>query len=664
MMMNLKIDEVSNVAVLGVGTMGHGIAEVVALSGFNVKIYDIREEFINNAIERIRWSLEKLREKGIITNTSAELSLRRIRPTLVLEEAVRDAQIIIEAIPEDINLKRELFQKVDAISPKDSILASNTSTLPITELASFTSRPEQFIGLHFFNPPQLMPLVEIVMGEKTGDETLSLSIEFVKRLGKEYVVCKKDVPGFIVNRILGPLLNEAAWMVHRGEASIEQIDSATIYKVGLPMGLFELADYIGIDVIYNASKAVSERDKLNLLISPLFIQKYEEGKLGKKKGEGFYRYYEGTKPQLKREASEAIDPVEVFSVAVNAAAWLIRNGVCSIEDIDKSVKLGLGFPDGLLRMADRWGIDKIVKSLQRKSELYGQYYSPDQLLVDMEKSGKLGVSTGSGFYQYTTSESKFEEVILRKEPPIAWIILNRPQRMNAITERMIEELGSAIRLVDSDKQIRVVIIRGSGGKAFSIGADITSIDPSSPTNIANMARRWFETFSLIERSAKPFIAAIEGYALGGGCELALSCDFRIASEGSVIGLTETSLGLIPGAGGTQRLARIVGLPKAKEMIFFAEKIGSDEALKIGLVNRVFTKDNFEIGLREFAMKLAKQPPIAIRFAKYATNISTYLPADIGQLFEASSFGLLLTTKDVSEGISALLSKREPEFKGE
>jgi enoyl-CoA hydratase/carnithine racemase len=153
-------------------------------------------------------------------------------------------------------------------------------------------------------------------------------------------------------------------------------------------------------------------------------------------------------------------------------------------------------------------------------------------------------------------------------------------------------------------------------------------------------------------------------ALGGGCELSLACDFRLASEDASIGLTETKLGIIPGAGGTQRLAKIVGLGRAKEMVFFGQRLSADEALKVGLVNRVFKKADFESGVTDFASKLAKQPPLSLKFAKHALNMSTQVATDLGQLFEATGFSLLLSTKDASEGISAMLEKREPEFKGE
>jgi len=358
----MKPNEVRRVAVLGAGVMGHGIAEVAAIAGCEVALYDVSEPFLKSGLERIRWSLSKFAEKGTVTKGKADEAFARVHGTLSLEEAVKDSDVVIEAAPEDVDLKRELFRKVDALAPTGAVFASNTSTLPIGEVAGGVSsaRAKAFVGMHFFNPPPLMPMLELIRGSETDDESFQLAVALGKRFGKEVVECRKDVPGFIVNRILGPLLNEAAWTVGRGEGTVEEVDSMAIYSVGLPMGLFELADYSGIDTIYKAGTAVEARDPGNVLVAPLFRQKFEEKKLGRKSGEGFYKYKEGSweRPVIPREASGRVNPLKVFSPGVNAAAWLLRNGVCTLEDMEKSVKLGLGFPDGILHMADGWGLDR------------------------------------------------------------------------------------------------------------------------------------------------------------------------------------------------------------------------------------------------------------------------------------------------------------------
>ena len=643
--------------------MGHGIAEAAALAGFNVTVYDVQQGFLDSGLNKIRWSVAKLKEKGAISAETSEETLRRIHGSLDLKE-MASVDLIIEAVPEELPMKVEVFKQVDRLNDH-AILASNTSTIPISELARATSRPNRFVGIHFFNPPVLMPLVEVIRGDLTDQETADSAVSFATKLGKQVVLCKKDVPGFIVNRILGPLLNEAAWTVTRGQATVTQVDSAAVYQVGLPMGLFELADYTGLDVILNATDAVKSREPAAIPPAPLFREKVQQGKLGRKSGEGFYQHKDANaKPQLSREAAEGVDPLIFFSVAVNSAAWLIRNRVCSREDLDLSVKLGLGFPDGLLQMADRWGLDKIAASLVAKQGLYGYEYAPDPLLKEMVSNGAVGTASGRGFYEYGASEKRFEELIVRKVPPIAWISLNRPHRLNTITPLMTEELEVAASDVAADGAIRVVVLTGEGEKAFSAGADLTSFGFSSPAKAFDASRSMFGAFSAFEKMPKPVIAAIRGYAFGGGCELALACDFRLASESSQIGLTETDLGIMPGAGGSQRLPRIVGLSKAREMIYFGSRLSANEALKAGLVDRVFANDQFRSGVEEFASRLAKRAPLSIKFSKQALSVAMESPLEEGQRFEAEAFASLLSTQDASEGISAFLSKREPDFKGE
>jgi len=653
---------VQRVAILGAGTMGHGIAEVAALAGFDVVLYDVQDKFLEGGMEKIRWSVAKLAEKKSITQDEADRATKRIKTTTRLE-AAKDADLVIEAAPEDLGIKRELFGKLDSIA-KRAIFASNTSSIPISEIAAATHRPEKFVGIHFFNPPVLMRLVEVIKGERTDEATVHAAVAFGEKLGKKVVLCSKDVPGFIVNRILGPLINEAAWNISRKLATAEQIDSACVYQVGLPMGLLELADYTGIDVLYSAFRAMEERDPSFIPVAPPLADLFKAKQFGKKTGKGFYSYPQaGSRPTFSKEQGAHVDPVPLFAGGVNSAAWLLRNRVCTREDLDLSMRLGLSFPEGILRLADRWGLDRVLTSLRQKQVSYGKAYTPDPLLVEMVGRGEVGVSSSRGFYDYTSKETKLEELIVRKEPPIAWVLLNRAQKHNTITPKMMEELAVVAKDLSSDDSLRVVIIGGEGGKAFSAGADLSTFEMSSPIKAFETVRRMFEVFTLFERMPKPVVAAIDGYAFGGGCELALACDFRLASSSSQIGLTETSLGIIPGAGGTQRLVRLVGISKAKEMIYFGERLSADEALKVGLVDKVFPNDRYRGEVDGFVKKLAKRAPLSVKLAKQAVNAALDLPMDAGQLIEAEAFGLLLSTQDASEGISSFFAKKEPEFKG-
>jgi len=229
--------EVRKVAVLGAGLMGHGIAQVAAQVGkYEVNLRDIKQEFIDKGMEMINRSLQIYLRKEKITKGEVNQILRRIHPTLDLKEAVSDADLIVEAAPEKVEIKKGVFSEVDKLAQKDALIVSNTSSISITDLASATKRPEKCCGMHFFNPPQLMKLVEIVRGTRTSDETIQTVMDVSHKMGKETVLVKKDCPGFIVNRILIPALNEAAVLLWEGIADREDIDKAIKLGLNWPMG--------------------------------------------------------------------------------------------------------------------------------------------------------------------------------------------------------------------------------------------------------------------------------------------------------------------------------------------------------------------------------------------------------------------------------------------
>jgi enoyl-CoA hydratase/3-hydroxyacyl-CoA dehydrogenase len=238
-----------------------------------------------------------------------------------------------------------------------------------------------------------MPLVEIIMGSKTSQQTLNTTTQFIKNIGKEYVIVRKDVPGFVVNRVLFAVNFTACTLVMGGEYTIVEVDSAVRYKAGLPMGIFELMDVVGIDVVRSTG-----------LPCPLVSDLYRRGWYGQKTGRGFYEYKGGPyeRPNIPREAGEKVDVVRILAPSVNFAAALIREDITTREDVDKGVKLGLGWPRGILEMADEWGIENIVRTLESLNAKYGVdfLFKPDPLLLKMVEEGRLGRGVGRGFYDY------------------------------------------------------------------------------------------------------------------------------------------------------------------------------------------------------------------------------------------------------------------------
>jgi len=377
---------IKNITVLGSGIMGHGIAQVSAMSGYNVVLRDIEQQFLDKAMGKIKWSLDKLVSKEKISQSEADDIYSRIKPIVDLQDAVKECDLVIEAVPEIMDLKKKVYSELDKVAGEKVIFASNTSTLPITEIANTTSHPEKFIGIHFFNPPLLMKLVEVIPGEKTANEITEITKEYVKSVKKEPVVCRKDVPGFIINRLFIPLVHEACFVMDRMGYQQTEIDSAVKYKLGFPMGIFELSDFTGTDVIHKATIEMHLRDKKVINPHPKIEQLFNEKKLGQKSGEGFYKY-SGDKYEripLTEELSEKCNPIQIFANIINNAAWLVTNQASDIEEIEKAAKLGLGLKKPLFKTAKEFGISNIVKELKTLSEKYGQFYEPDPLLVSMQ----------------------------------------------------------------------------------------------------------------------------------------------------------------------------------------------------------------------------------------------------------------------------------------
>ena len=644
-------------AVIGAGEMGHGIAELAALHGHEVAMRDVKQELLDRGMERIRWSLGKLVEKNQIRPEQRDEVLARIRVTTDLAQATRDAAIVIEAIFEDLDLKKRVFRELDRAAPKDAILASNTSALPITNMARATKRPHKVVGMHFFNPPMLMPLVEVIRADTTDDATLEAAVGLAKSLGKTVVVVKKDVPGFITTRVLGPYFEEAAWIHDTERVPIETIDAAMRFRAGFPMGPFELADQVGIDVLHHLIKNANRP-------VPRSVQTLiEEKKFGRKVDEG-YDSYKGGRPTLRPEMGSGFDPIRILAPMINEAAELVALDVASPAEIDEAMRLGTAFPDGPLAMADKVGVDTVLSALRDHPRS-----KPAAILSEMVARGDLGAKSGKGFYQHRMEREMMAQgtLLIAKDPAthVATITINRADRLNTLTPEFFEDLDRALGELRADETVRCLMITGSGDRAFSAGADLTSFtEVSKAFKVWRSSRRSQEVFLRLANFPKPTVAAINGHCFGGGLELALACDFRIAARRVRLGQTEVNLGLVPGAGGSQRLVRILGQAKAKELVMLGSRLTADEAASLGLVTKAVENEAFAAEVRGFSERLAKQAPIAIRLAKVLLNRATDTPIDASLEMEAMAFGLVTSSEDVFEGLQAFLEKREPKFKGE
>ncbi|HXY56738.1 MAG TPA: 3-hydroxyacyl-CoA dehydrogenase family protein [Nitrososphaerales archaeon] len=286
------VNSPGKITVLGAGLMGHGIAQVASqVGGYDVSLLDVEQRFLDTGMKMIKDSVGKFAEKGKLTKAGADEALERITPTLELAEALEGTSLVIEAATEDPKLKLDLYRRISETAARGTTVASNTSSISITLLASVTKEPENVCGMHFFNPPQLMPLVEVIRGRRTSDETVRKVRETSAKLGKETVLCKKDSPGFIVNRILVPALNEAVFLVQEGVADPEDIDKAVKLGLNWPMGPLTLLDYVGLDTTFNITQVfMSEFQDSKFRPSPLLREMVRAGALGRKSGRGFYEW--------------------------------------------------------------------------------------------------------------------------------------------------------------------------------------------------------------------------------------------------------------------------------------------------------------------------------------------------------------------------------------
>ena len=608
----MKPEEIRRIAILGAGIMGHGIAQIAAQAGISVTVRDIEQSFLDGAKAGINKNLGRLIERGRLEQEDLHAILGRINMTLSLPDAVKEADVIIEAVPERMEIKHAVWGEVTQHARLDAILATNTSSLSITEMATVVSDSGRFVGMHFFNPPTIMKLVEIIPSDKTRSETIATIEGLAERLGKTPVVVRRDAPGFIVNRILITYLNEAAKLLEQGYSK-EQVDAAMQYKAGMPMGPFMLADLIGLDITYNILKVFEESLGATYKVAKPIQQLFTQRKLGRKTGEGFYVY---GKPVVNEEQARGFDPIILLKPFISEAEKLVAEGIADPVSIDLAMKLGANLPAG-----------------------------PFELKARLEAG--VGVEE--------------KQVLTEAKNGILRITLNRPSKLNSISTEMLNTVANTVEKADSDNSIRCILITGSGDRAFSAGADIVEFSKLTPAQALDYTKAGKKAMKKIKASKKPVVAAINGLALGGGCELASWCDFRVASDKAKLGQTEANLGVIPGWGGTMMLAKLVGEQRAKLLIMTGEMITADEAKQIGLVDRVFSAGEFNAQVDEFVAKLVASSPTVIAAVKKLTN-----PSVKEEKLEAESveFSKLFETKDFREGVLAFKDKRKPIFTGE
>jgi len=625
--------DIKTVGVVGCGLMGSGIAQTAAEGGFTTIVREPTPELMEKGLERIRSFLAKGVEKGKMSPARRDEVWARIKGTTDLAD-LANCDLVIEAIVEARDAKLALFAELDKVCKPEAIFVTNTSSFRVADIAAATKRPKRVGGLHYFFPPVINKLLEVVRAKETAPEVFETLLNFGRFTGKLPILVL-DSPGFAINRFFIAWYNEAIRILDEGVANIPTIDAAACEAFGVSMGPFLLINVSGVPLAYHA--AVSLTESIGEFYTPAthLRELYESGQLWDLSGE--------VDPIRKEAVANRL-----LAVVCGVAARVVEEGVATVEDVDRGATTGLRWARGPFAIMNNMGLERAL-ALMKPIEARHPGFIPD-LLKTQAASGKPW---------------RLRDVRLSIDGAIATIMMSRPEALNALNNQVLHELKDALAQVRVNRDVRVVIITGEGN-AFIAGADIKEMQAlaAEPAKIRDFTEFGQGILRDIETLPQPVIAAINGFALGGGLELALACDIRIASSEARLGFPEVGLGIFPGLGGTQRTTRLAGRGVAAELIFTGDLIGAEEAVRVGLLNRVVPPTQLMDTARKLAERIASRAPVAVAKAKAAILATQQLPLDEGLIFELERTTEVMATPDRVEGMQAFIEKRKPVFTGQ
>ncbi len=549
--------EITRIGVVGAGNMGSGIAQKLAQEGLNVVLVDMRDDFVQRGIGTITKILEQGVERKIFTREQVNETLGRIKGTSDLKE-LADADLVIEAVFEDEKVKKELFQKLDAICSKDTILATNTSSYYVSEMAAATKRPDRFIGMHYFFHPAKNRLLEIVPHAGTSEETVARALE-AGRLHSKTTILVKDAAGFCVNRFFCPLLTESVQILSDALANIATIEEAGKRAFNIGMGAFELMNVTGIPIAVHASTTLG-LEAGSLYDTPkLLREQMDSGKNWDLSGE-----VDESKMQVIQE--------RLWGACLAAAAALVSAGIASVEDTDRGAKVGLRWQEGPFEIMNRLGIERSFRLVEAMTKRYSDFQMPEIL----QKQKQLG------------KPFEFQFVDLAVRNGIATITINRPEALNALNETVVSQLAEKFDAALADSDVRAIVLTGAG-KAFVAGADIRffidNIKKGRLDDTHAFTKKGHELLLRIEESAKITVAVLDGLSMGGGSELALACQAIVATPAGSMAFPETAIGIFPGLGGMIRTARQIGTDLAKYYVFTGKTLSARDGFDLGIITK-------------------------------------------------------------------------------
>ncbi|MDJ0765070.1 MAG: 3-hydroxyacyl-CoA dehydrogenase NAD-binding domain-containing protein [Myxococcota bacterium] len=673
------------IGIIGAGTMGSGIAQKTAQSGLDVILMDLEQAAVDRGLGGIEKMLNKGVERGIFRPGQPEAILGRIKGTTKHAD-LKDCDLIVEAVFEDLEIKRNLFAALEAHVRPDTVLATNTSSFKVEKVAVGLAHPERVIGLHYFFHPAQNRLLEVIPGPQTSPKTLEAAWAFCEATGKTGIH-SEDSPGFVVNRFFVPWVNETVRLLEQGVADLPTIEATAKKLLGIGMGPFELMNVTGVPISQHAASGLAS--ELGPFYAPCDRLKEQVSS--------------GKDWDLKGEATEkgAADVEKRYvGLVLMVAAALVEEGVSSIEDIDIGAMVGLRWRRGPFALANSIGVEKAVAAAAEVAAMYNLPL-PKMLAEKKEDLKPFNIRAAN----------------LNIKDGIATITMNRPNAMNALDPDTVASLAEAFDTAAADPAVTGIVLEGRG-KAFVAGADIkffiNAIDAGDIPRIVDFTRTGHELFLRIDQCTKPVVARLNGMALGGGAELALACDAIVADQGAVLGFPETGIGIYPGLGGTQRLAKRCGLGVARYLVFTGDIVPAAKAASLGLVDRVaqsgesgqvvqallkegvvkagtgagelanageekaacealfsdqnvdkFLSGSFEATDKfgeKAAKKIKSKAPIALKLANDLMNQALALPIEAGVEKELAVLADVFSTEDAREGLGSV-GKARPQFKG-
>ena len=654
---------------------------------------DREEQWVNRGQKIISDFLEEAIERRIFSQSQVEEIKGRISGVIGVENVDPETDLVIEAVFEDFNVKADVFQILDENCGDQTILASNTSSLSVNELSKATTRPDRFVGLHFFYHPAKNRLVEVIPASDSSEDTISRVVQYCKQLGKVVIVCK-DKPGFVVNRFFVPWLNEACLLMEEGHGTPAQIDAVARKSFNIGMGPFALMNLTGPPIALHSTDYLAQQ-----LNTPRY-----NGAQNLRDLVDDNAVWEIGENEECEEKMASIIRERLLGAVFAISSQIVEEEICSMEDVDRGAKVGLRWALGPFELMNEFGIDEAYRMAKSYSELHShesEFKLPQFLQIKAE--------TGNPWM--------FEFVDAEIKNGIATVNINRPEAMNALNGTVVEQLGALVDNLNEDTTIHTIVLEGAG-KAFVAGADVKffvdRLDENAFPKIYEFTAEGHNVLAKIENSPKTTVALTTGLALGGGLELALSCDYRVGTRRTQFRFPETSIGIYPGLGGTQRTTRICGVNAARWAILAGNWIGPKQAEDLGLITHLvdpadvektienisnqgkptnkytgapvrmsegvqaaiefYSDDNMnsimtgqipEGSIEGYASRQIKQlsrtAPIALRMASDLIDVAASTNLEEGLAAELQKLEDLFATKDAYEGLSSLFQGRRPNY---